>query len=60
MKEIARIWKSLKNDDRGATAIEYSLIAAMLGIALIPVISDTSSGIASLYARIPGYFAKFN
>lgn len=60
MKDIARIWKNLKCDDRGATAIEYALIASMLGIALIPVLTDTSSGIASLYARIPGYFAKFN
>lgn len=60
MKDIARIWKTLKCDDRGATAIEYALIASMLGIALIPVLTDTSSGIASLYARIPGYFAKFN
>ncbi len=47
-------------DDTGATAIEYALIASILGVALLPVLSDTSSGIASLYTRVEGYFAIVN
>jgi Flp pilus assembly pilin Flp len=47
-------------DDRGATAIEYALIASILGIALLPVLSNTSSGVASLYTRVQDYFVIVN
>ena len=60
MKYIKRIYGALLKDDRGATAIEYALIASILGIALVPVLTDTTSGIASLYTRVQGYFDKFN
>lgn len=53
---IHRILKKLGRDQRGATAIEYALIASILGVALLPVLTDTSSGIASLYTRVQGYF----
>lgn len=53
---IKSILRRLKLDERGATAIEYALIASILGIALVPVLTDTSSGIASLYTRIDVYF----
>ena len=43
-------------DERGATAIEYALIAAILGIALIPVLASTSSGVAGLYTKVQDYF----
>jgi Flp pilus assembly pilin Flp len=43
-------------DESGATAIEYALIASMLGLALIPVLSNTKSGVASLYVRVDSYF----
>ena len=43
-------------DERGATAIEYALIAAILGIALIPVLANTSSGVAGLYTKVQSYF----
>jgi Flp pilus assembly pilin Flp len=51
---------SFLRDTEGATAIEYALIASILGLALVPVLSDTSSGIASLYTRVQGYFDAFN
>jgi Flp pilus assembly pilin Flp len=47
------------SDDRGATAIEYALIASILGIALLPVLTNTTSGIASLFTRVQGYFDTF-
>jgi Flp pilus assembly pilin Flp len=46
-------------DERGATAIEYALIASILGIALVPVLANTTSGVASLYSRVNGYFDLF-
>jgi Flp pilus assembly pilin Flp len=45
----------LIRDDKGATAIEYVVIASVLGLALIPVLANTSSGVASLYTRVLGY-----
>lgn len=47
-------------DDRGATAIEYALIASILGVALLPVLTDTSTGVASLYSRVQVYFDTVN
>jgi Flp pilus assembly pilin Flp len=60
VKYIIRLYGALIRDDRGATAIEYALIASILGIALVPVLTNTTSGIASLYTRVQGYFDKFN
>lgn len=48
--------KHFLKDETGATAIEYALIASILGVALIPVLSNTTSGIASLFTRVQGYF----
>lgn len=53
---IVRHFTCFARDERGATAIEYALIAAILGIALIPVLMNTTSGVASLYTRVQGYF----
>ena len=43
-------------DERGATAIEYALIAVILGVALVPVLANTSSGVAGLYTKVQNYF----
>ncbi|MFT3988010.1 Flp family type IVb pilin [Aestuariivirga sp.] len=55
---ICNIRAAIKNQD-GATAIEYALIASILGIALVPVLVDTTSGVASLYTRVNEYFSLF-
>lgn len=52
--------ESFKKNDRGATAIEYALIASILGVALLPVLTDTSTGVASLYTRVQTYFDTVN
>lgn len=60
MTNLLQICKPLIKDDKGATAIEYALIASILGIALLPVLSSTTSGVASLYTRVQDYFAIVN
>jgi len=55
---ICKLRAAIK-DQQGATAIEYALIASILGLALIPVLVNTTSGVASLYTRIDGYFSLF-
>ena len=52
--------RKLISSDSGATAIEYALIASILGLALIPVLTNTTSGIASLFTRVQGYFDKIS
>lgn len=54
------LWKIYTAEENGATAIEYALIASILGIALLPVLGNTSSGVASLYTKVQGYFDIVN
>lgn len=44
-------WQAFVADDSGATAIEYSLIAAMIGLAII-------AGARALGTTLSGTFAK--
>ena len=60
MNDLLRQFRTFLDADDGATAIEYALIASILGIALLPVLSNTSSGVASLYTRVQDYFAIVN
>ena len=55
MNRAAYHIKRLIRDENGATAIEYVVIGSVLGLALIPVLASTSSGVASLYTRVLGY-----
>ncbi len=56
---LQQIQKFLK-EETGVTAIEYALIASILGIALLPVLTNTTSGVASLYTRVQDYFDIVN
>lgn len=60
MKPVRNLISMFARDERGATAIEYALIASILGVALLPVLTDTTSGVASLYTRVQDYFAVIN
>lgn len=60
MSIFLRIGKTFITDESGATAIEYALIASILGVALLPVLTSTTSGVASLYTRVQGYFDIVN
>jgi pilus assembly protein Flp/PilA len=47
-------------DERGATAIEYGLIAAAMGLALIPAFDVLSDGTESLFQTTSDQFDNFN
>lgn len=49
MVKVIDMLFSFAADETGATAIEYGLIASILALGLIPVLGNTSSGVASLY-----------
>ena len=56
MSRTVRTLTRFAKDERGATAIEYALIAVILGVALVPVLANTSSGVAGLYTKVQNYF----
>lgn len=60
MRILLRQIQNFLEEETGATAIEYALIASILGIALLPVLTNTTSGVASLYSRVQGYFDIVN
>ena len=60
VSNILRQFQAFLREEEGATAIEYALIASILGIALLPVLTSTTSGVASLYTRVQDYFDIVN
>ncbi len=56
MSRTVRTLTRFAKDERGATAVEYALIAVILGVALVPVLANTSSGVAGLYTKVQNYF----
>ncbi|HEU0134847.1 MAG TPA: Flp family type IVb pilin [Allosphingosinicella sp.] len=47
-----RVPKGLLRDERGATAIEYGLLAALIAIAMLAAIGRAGFTLASLFERI--------
>jgi Flp pilus assembly pilin Flp len=48
--------QKMLRDDTGATAIEYALIAAAMGVALVPAMANFSGDINGVYGKILNYF----
>jgi pilus assembly protein Flp/PilA len=40
------------NDESGATAIEYGLIAALIGVALITVLGTVASSLSGTFTKV--------
>ncbi len=47
----------LVSDERGATAIEYALIAAGIGVAIAATVTNLGSAVTSLYQSIASAFS---
>jgi Flp pilus assembly pilin Flp len=57
MKKLRCLAKLYMHDANGATAIEYGLIAAAMGLMLIPVISALTSTVRStMFDVVAGLF----
>jgi pilus assembly protein Flp/PilA len=41
--------KLIKNDDQGATAIEYGLIAALIAVAIITAVSSVGTSLSTTF-----------
>ena len=42
------------SDDRGATAIEYALIASLIAVVLVTVLTNLGSGLSSEFSEVSG------
>jgi pilus assembly protein Flp/PilA len=44
--------KLIKNDDKGATAIEYGLIAALIAVAIITAVTSVGSSLNKTFNNV--------
>ena len=51
-KFLARLDSRLVKDESGATAIEYGLIAALIGVAIIAAVTLTGTKISAIFTTI--------
>lgn len=47
------------SDDRGATAVEYALLAAVLMVALVTILPEFILGVDGLYRPVINFFAPY-
>ena len=52
MDAIRRTWRMLLRDERGATAIEYGLIAALIVIAMMGALSTLGGGVGGMWTDL--------
>ena len=50
-----RIFRRLRSDKRGATAIEYGLIASLIVIAMIGGLSTLGGGANGMWGKLANY-----
>jgi pilus assembly protein Flp/PilA len=50
-------WHAWCRDERGATAIEYALIAASVGAAIAATVFNLGSSVKNLYTQVQGIFS---
>ena len=49
--------RKIIGDRKGATAIEYGLLCALIGVALIGALSNVNRGLGTTFGRIGNVFA---
>lgn len=52
MTAIRTKWRTLRADTRGATAIEYGLIAALIVVAMIGALSTLGGGAGGMWTKV--------
>lgn len=50
--QVSQVLQRLRTDERAATAIEYGLIAALIGIAIVGSLDALNGGITGIYGRV--------
>ncbi|MBB4798075.1 pilus assembly protein Flp/PilA [Brevundimonas bullata] len=50
--------KNFANDESGATAIEYGLIAALIAVAIIGALTAVKTGLTGTFTKVSGELTK--
>jgi len=50
-------WKSFWRDQRGATAVEYGLVASLIFLAIVAAVTQFASNTGKMYNAIANHFA---
>ena len=48
------VLRTLRRDERGVTALEYGLIAALIAVAIITAVTTLGTELAALFGRASG------
>jgi pilus assembly protein Flp/PilA len=51
---VVEMLKGFVDDDRGATAIEYALLASLIAVALVAVLTNLGSALSSEFSEVSG------
>ena len=52
MRKLVQLFNSVLRDQRGATAIEYGLLAAMIALALVTALTSISGSVVGVWTDI--------
>ena len=52
MNAIRKNFGRLRRDKRGATAIEYGLIVALIGVAIMGALSSLGGGVGGMWTKL--------
>ena len=52
MNAIRKNFRRLRRDNRGATAIEYGLIVALIGVAIMGALSTLGGGVGGMWTKL--------
>ena len=52
MNAIRKNFRRLRRDKRGATAIEYGLIVALIGVAIMGALSTLGGGVGGMWTKL--------
>ena len=52
MAYLFTLLKTLRSDDKGATAIEYGLIAALIAVAAITAMTALGTGLGDIFGEV--------
>ena len=55
MTKIVKTWLGLKSDNRGVTALEYGLIAAVVAIVMVVGASTVGKNLNTVFANVSTY-----
>jgi len=58
MRAVRTTFRRLRSDKRGATAIEYGLIAALIVIAMLAGLSQLGGGAGGMWGTMAGKFVN--